>query len=102
MKTVAGFVLSQHLQDGYCIVAVKRRRNPPKTKTKDWPFALKMLTLLAQVGFTNAAGFVLVAAETVETVIQTSRLSSQQPKAALKLGRESDRLKLETSSRRLR
>ena len=45
-----------------------------------------MLTLLAQVGTTNAAGFVLVAAEIVETVIQTSRLSSQQPQAALKLG----------------
>ena len=45
-----------------------------------------MLTLLAQVGTTNAAGVVLVAAETVETVIQTSRLSSQQPQAALKLG----------------
>ena len=57
-----------------------------KTKAKNWPFALKMLTLLAQVGTTNAAGVVLVAAETVETVIQTSRLSSQQPQAALKLG----------------
>ena len=32
-----------------------------KTKAKNWPFALKMLTLLAQVGTTNAAGVVLVA-----------------------------------------
>ena len=31
-----------------------------KTKAKNWPFALKMLTLLAQVGTTNAAGVVLV------------------------------------------